>query len=110
MRRLVWVNDGSGRADGQNIYRAWSARWRRFPGDILAAAAQSAFLHTFYLLALLLPLAHAVTFSAAMTFFMAALLTFLYIWEIGCGEPAALFCAAGWTFRVSWGLGTVRQA
>ncbi len=67
-------------------------------GDILAAAAQPAFLHPLDLLSLLLPLAQAVTFSAAMTFFMAALLTFLYIREIGCGEPAALFGAAGWTF------------
>ena len=67
-------------------------------GDILAAAAQPAFLHPFNLLSLLLPLAQAVTFTAAMTFFMAALLTFLYVREIGGSEAAALFGAAGWAF------------
>jgi hypothetical protein len=67
-------------------------------GDILAAAAQPAFLHPVNLLSLLLPLPQAITYATAMTFFMASLFTFLYIREIGAGEAASLFGAAGWTF------------
>ena len=67
-----------------------------FAGDILAASAQSAPYWPFNLLSLLLPLPHAVTFVAAITFFLAGLSSFLFLRELGCLSEAALFGASGW--------------
>src|SRR5688500_10659246 len=63
-------------------------------GDILAAAAQPAAYSPFTLLAMLLPVAKGLTFSAAIAFFVAALAFFLFARELGCSEAASLFGAA----------------
>jgi hypothetical protein len=85
-------------------------------GDILAAAAQPAVYSPFMLVALLLPVAKGLTYSAAITFFTAALGAFLFARKLGCRETAALFAAAGfmyctdvsyfilWPLGVSWTL------
>src|SRR4051812_24980662 len=67
-------------------------------GDILAAGMQPAPYNPLNLLALLLPLALAPTFLAAMIFFLAALFTFAYVRELGCDEGASLIAAAGFAF------------
>jgi hypothetical protein len=67
-------------------------------GDVLAAAAQPAVYDPFTLLALLLPMADALTFGAALTFFLAALFTFSFARALDCSETAALVAAAGYTF------------
>ena len=80
-------------------------------GDILAAAAQPAVYEPVNLLGLILPLPHALTFGAAMTFFLAALFTFAFARALGCSETAALVGAAAYTFcamiafYVGWPLG-----
>lgn len=80
-------------------------------GDILAAAAQPSAYSPFMLVALLLPVAKGLTFSAAITFFTAALAAFLFARELGCRETAALIAAAGFmycndiSFFVLWPLG-----
>src|SRR5438270_435150 len=70
--------------------------WNPFilSGTQLAAAAQPAAYSPFTLLACLLPVAHSITFSAAMTFFLAGLGAFLFAREIGCRESVALSAAA----------------
>ncbi len=72
--------------------------WNPFilSGDILAQSAQPAPYSPFTLLALLLPVPIGLTFSAAITHFLAALGAFLFAREIGCREPASLIAAAGW--------------
>lgn len=74
--------------------------WNRFilSGDILAAAAQPAAYSPFTLLACLLPVAHSLTFSAAIAHLVAALAAFLFARELGCRESAALLAAAAWTY------------
>ena len=82
-------------------------------GSILAANMQAAPYDPIQLLGLLLPHAQALTFSASMTFFLAALFTFGFLRTLGCSEPAALIAAAGYTFCailaffVGWPLGRV---
>lgn len=66
-------------------------------GEVLAAGMQSAPLNPINLLALLLPLDLATTFTASMVFFLAALFTFAFARELECSEGAALIAAAGYT-------------
>jgi hypothetical protein len=88
--------------------------WNPFilSGTQLAAAAQPAAYSPFTLIACLLPVAHSITFSAAMTFFLAGLAAFLFARELGCREAVALSAAAGWmyaggmAFFVLWSLGS----
>ena len=94
-------------------HRQWPL-WNPFilSGTQLAAAAQPAAYSPFTLLACLLPVAHSITFSAALTFFLAGLGAFLFARELGCREPVALCAAAGWmyagpmAFFVLWSLGS----
>ena len=87
--------------------------WNPFilSGTVLAAAAQPAVYSPFTLLACLLPVAHGLTFSAAITFFIAALGAYLFARELGCRESVALIAAAGWmysspiAFFVLWAIG-----
>ncbi len=67
-------------------------------GDPLAGAAQSAPYHPVTLLGLLLPLAGGLTFTAAMTYFLAALSMFLFLRALELGELPSLFGAAAWAF------------
>ncbi len=97
----------------------WSLAHREWPlwnpfvlcGDILAAAAQPAVYDPFNWLALLLPLPHAITFGATLTFFFAAFFTFAFARALGRSELASLLAAAIYmcggmmTFFVGWPLG-----
>jgi hypothetical protein len=80
-------------------------------GDILAAAAQPAPYSPFTLLALLMPAALSFTFTAAITFLVAAVGAFAFARDVGCRELAASIAAAGFTFStavalyVLWPLG-----
>jgi hypothetical protein len=82
-------------------------------GTILAANMQAAPYDAVQLLALLLPHPQALTFIAALTFFLAALFTFSFVRAHGCSELASLIAAAGFTFCailalfVSWPLGRI---
>jgi hypothetical protein len=67
-------------------------------GDILAAAAQPAVYDPIQLLGLLLSLPDALTFGAAMTFFVAGFFTFAFARAGGLNEIASLVAAAGFTF------------
>lgn len=88
--------------------------WNPFilSGTHLAAAAQPAAYSPFTLLACLLPVAQSITYSAALTFFVAGLGAFLFARELGCRESVALSAAAGWMFAapmaffVLWALGS----
>jgi len=77
-------------------------------GDVLAASAQPAPYDPFELLSLLIPIAQALTFGAAITFFLAALSAFVFARSLGVREHAALFAAAAWmcsasiVFMVGW--------
>ncbi len=87
--------------------------WNPFilSGSVLAASAQPAVYSPFTLLALLLPVAKGLTFSAAITLFLAGLGAFLFARELGCRESVALFAAAGWmyakalAFFLLWAIG-----
>ncbi len=87
--------------------------WNPFmlSGTQLAAAAQPAAYSPFTWIACLLPVAHSITFTAALTFFLAGLGAFLFARELGCRESVALCAAAGWmysgsmAFFVLWSLG-----
>jgi hypothetical protein len=89
-----------------NAALRWSLAHREWPlwnpfalcGSVLAAAAQSAPYHPVTLLSLLLPQPDALTFIAAMTYFLAALSAFLFLRAICASELAAFFGAAGWCF------------
>jgi hypothetical protein len=67
-------------------------------GGPLAGAVQSAPYHPVTLLALLLPLAGGLTFTAAMTYFFAALSMFLFLRALDLGELPSFFGAAAWAF------------
>lgn len=85
-------------------------------GDILAAAAQPAPYSPFTLLALLMPAPLSFTFTAAITFLVAAVGTFAFARDVGCRELAASIAAAGfmlatsvalyvlWPLGLSWAL------
>lgn len=66
-------------------------------GEVLAAGMQAAPLNPLNLIALLLPLDLATTFTASMVFFLAALFTFAFARELECSEGASLIAAAGYT-------------
>ncbi len=55
-------------------------------GDILAAAAQPTPYEPISLVSLLLPMPVSLTFLAAITFFLGALLMFLFLREIACSR------------------------
>jgi Bacterial membrane protein YfhO len=88
--------------------------WNPFilSGTQLAAAAQPAAYSPFTLMACLLPAAQSITFSAALTFFLAGLGAFLFARALGCRESVALSAAAGWMYAgamayfVLWSLGS----
>ena len=63
-------------------------------GTVLAANMQSAPYDPLQLLALILPQPQAITFGAAMTFFLAGLFTFAFARALGLGEIASLIGAA----------------
>jgi hypothetical protein len=67
-------------------------------GSILAANMQAAPYDPIQLLGMLLSHVQALTFFAAMTFFLAAFFTFFFARAVGLGEPAALVAAAGFAF------------
>ncbi len=67
-------------------------------GDVLAAAAQPAVYDPFTLIALLIPIADALTFGATLTFFLAALFAFSFARSLACSETASLVAAAGYAF------------
>ncbi|MBV8517377.1 MAG: YfhO family protein [Acidobacteria bacterium] len=67
-------------------------------GSILAANMQAAPYDLVQLAGMLLPHAQALTFFAAMTFFLAAFFTFAFARAIGLGEVPALIAAAGYAF------------
>ena len=66
-------------------------------GEVLAAGMQAAPLNPLNLMALLLPLGLAMTFTAAMIFFLAALFTFAFARELACSEEASRVAAAGFS-------------
>ncbi|MEA2337545.1 MAG: hypothetical protein QOE82_1552 [Thermoanaerobaculia bacterium] len=66
-------------------------------GEVLAAGMQAAPLNPINLIALLLPLDLATTFTATMVFFLAALFTFAFARELECSEGASLIAAAAFT-------------
>lgn len=80
-------------------------------GDILAAASQPAAYSPFTLIAILLPAAVSFTFTAAITFLVAATGAFLFARELGCRESAAAIAGVGWAYSaglalyVLWPLG-----
>ena len=93
-------------------HREWPL-WNPFIlcGDILAAAAQPAVYDPFNLIALLLPLPHAITFGASITFFLAAFFTYAFARALGRGDLAAVsagaiyMCGGMMAFFVAWPLG-----
>lgn len=74
--------------------------WNPFAmaGEPLLATQQPAVVSPLTLLAVLMPVALSFTFTAAITFFIAALCAFLFARELECGESTALIAAAGWAF------------
>ena len=87
--------------------------WNRLmlAGDALAAAGQPAPYYPVNVIAWLLPLAHGLTFAAAMGFFIAGLGAYLYFRRLDSSEPASVFGAAAWmyatpvVFYLEWPLG-----
>jgi hypothetical protein len=73
-------------------------------GDILAAAAQPAPYSPFTWIAILLPAAISFTFTAAITFLVAAVCAYAFARELGCGEWAAAVGAVGWTYSAGMAL------
>jgi len=79
-------------------------------GDILASALQPAAYDPFKLLSLLISEPGALTYGAAVTFFLAAFGLFVFARELGLREQAALIGAAAWmlsgmmAFFVEWPL------
>jgi hypothetical protein len=67
-------------------------------GDILAAAAQPAPYDPFNLVTLLIPFAASLTFSAAITFFLAGFSAFVFARALGCRDIPSLIAAGGWMF------------
>ena len=87
--------------------------WNRLmlAGDVLAAAGQPAPYYPVTILAWLMPLAHGLTFGAAMGFFVAGLGAYLYFRRVGSSEVASMFGAGAWmyatpvVFYLEWPLG-----
>ncbi|HYC87686.1 MAG TPA: YfhO family protein [Thermoanaerobaculia bacterium] len=74
--------------------------WNPFAmsGDVLLGSQQTAVYSPFTLIACLMPVALSFTYTAAITFFIAALCAFLLARELGCGEAPSFVAAAGWAF------------
>lgn len=70
-------------------------------GHPLAAEAQSAPYLPFTLIALLLPAAESMTYTAAIVLFLAAAGAYLFARELALSEAAALLAATGWAFSAS---------
>jgi hypothetical protein len=85
--------------------------WNPFElgGSILAGAVQAAPFHPLHILALLLPLAQALTFIATMLLLLAASSAFLLAREMVESDSIALFAAAAWMYS-SYLLGFVGTA
>lgn len=66
-------------------------------GEVLAAGMQAAPLNPLNLIALLLPLDLATTFTASMVFFLAAFFAFAFARELECSEGGSLIAAAGFS-------------
>src|SRR5437868_4007706 len=83
-------------------HRQWPL-WNPFmlSGTLLAATAQPAAYSPFTLLACLLPIADSITYSAAITFFLAGLGAFLFAREIGCRPSSALIASVGFMYSTS---------
>ncbi|HKR63047.1 MAG TPA: YfhO family protein [Thermoanaerobaculia bacterium] len=87
--------------------------WNRhmLAGSILAANMQAAPYDPLQLLGFLIPHPQALTFGAAMTFFIAALFTFSFARSLGLGEIASFIAAAAYMFNslsaffVGWPIG-----
>jgi hypothetical protein len=87
--------------------------WNRhmLAGSILAANMQAAPYDPLQLLGFLIPHTQALTFGAAMTFFLAGLFAFSFARSLGCGEVASLIGAAAFMFNgvlaffVGWPIG-----
>jgi len=67
-------------------------------GDVLLAAQQAAPYWPLTLIALLMPAALSLTYTAAMALLVAAICAFLLARELDCDEGPALIAAAGWAF------------
>lgn len=80
-------------------------------GSILAANMQSGVYDPLHWIAMILAEPQALTYGAAMTFFLAALFTFAFARALGLSELASLFAAAAYMFSqivaffVGWPLG-----
>jgi hypothetical protein len=80
-------------------------------GDILAAAAQPQVYDPWNWIGMLLPLPHAFTFAATLTFFLAGFFTFVFARALGLRDVAAFTAAIGFmfcgmlAFFVGWPLG-----
>ena len=87
----------------QSLARGEWPLWKasNLTGVPFAANAQSAPYSPFTLIALLLPAAVSMTFTATIALFVAALSAFLFARELECSEGAALIAAAGWGFASS---------
>jgi len=75
-----------------------------FCGDVLAGSMQPAAYSPFTWIALLLPSAVSFGYTGAIAFFIAGLGAYLFARELGLGELAAIFAAAGWMFSAQLAL------
>ncbi|HYC93413.1 MAG TPA: YfhO family protein [Thermoanaerobaculia bacterium] len=80
-------------------FPAWTAY--NMCGEPLVAEAQSAPFSPFTWLAVLLPAAQSMTYTAAIVLFLAAWGAFLLARELGRSEAASLVAAIGWAFSAS---------
>src|ERR1051326_2459384 len=80
-------------------------------GELPGGGATPAAFSPFPFLAAFLPTSISFTYSASIFFFLAAVSLFVFARDLGCGEPAARFGAAGWmgataiTFYNLWTIG-----
>ena len=108
MQMIPWQH-----AVRQSLWRGEWPLWNPhlLCGTPLAANMQSTVYDPLHLLALLLPHPQALTFGAAITFFLAGFFTFAFARGLGLGEAASLVAAATYTFSaplaffVGWPLG-----
>jgi len=69
-----------------------------FCGDILAGSVQASPYYPTYVIGYLLPLRAAITFTASMSYFLAALGMFLFVRELKMREASAFAGAIAWAF------------
>lgn len=84
----------------QSLARGEWGLWNPYAmsGEVLLGSQQTAVYSPFTLIACLMPVALSFTYTAAVTFFIAALCAYLLARELGCGEWPAMAAAAGWAF------------